>query len=298
MRRAMLLGLVGCVAEVGSVPEPGEDPVAVDEGPSESTDDPAETGTIAATTDSFACVRPEQPSSTNGGYSCSGSPNLVFSTLCAEGASYHVSLDASAPDMTMAVIAPHGGKIEPNTDVIALGLADELDLPHFVFVAHATASCLDKYGGPTRSNHRALHITSVHFNDVRAESLMRSVNRGVSVHGHGRSKHKICVGGITPALRTAFKSYYDTYAKKHSPSGTSAVIATADADCEGIAGTARANISNRSKVGAGLQLELSSTFRSELVASKRGDRLLWTSFRNAVRAACRVSIDGVRGCGA
>jgi phage replication-related protein YjqB (UPF0714/DUF867 family) len=292
MRLAIVWCLAGCVAEVESVPPPVEEPIV------EATDEPADTVPIAASTDSFACVRPEQPSSTNGGYSCAGSPNLVFSTLCTEGASYHVSLDASAPDMTMAVIAPHGGKIEPNTDVIALGLADELALPHFVFVAHASDSCLDKYGGATRSNHRALHITSVHFNDSRAESLMRSVNRGVAVHGHGRDANKLCVGGITPALRTAFKSYYDTYAKKHSPSGATAVIATTDGDCEGIAGTAPANISNRSQVGAGLQLELSSTFRTELVTSKNGDRLLWTSFRNAVRAACRVSLDGVRGCGA
>ena len=281
MRCVSLLCLMGCLSEVGSV----EDAV-----------DDDETVAIALSTDSFACVRPESASSTNGGYSCSGSPSLVYSTLCTEGASYRVSHDASAPDMTMAVIAPHGGKIELDTDVIALGLAAELDLPHFVFIAHATTSCLDKYGGVDRSNHRALHITSTHFNDPRAASLMRSVNRGVSVHGHGRA-NKICVGGATPALRTAFKTYYDANAKQHSPSGAPAVIATSDADCDDIAGTSPANISNRSRTGAGLQLELSSKLRSELVASKAGDRLLWTAFRNAVRAACRVTIDGVRGCG-
>lgn len=286
MMRVALLCLVGCIAEVGSVEDPAdEDSVGAQE-----------PGTLAATTDSFACVRPESASSTNGGYSCAGSPSLVYSTLCTEGASYHVSLDASAADMTMAVIAPHGGKIEANTDVIALGLAAELGLPHFVFVAHAADSCLDKYGGPDRSNHRALHITSTHFNDARAESLMRSVNRGIAVHGHQRA-NKICVGGITPALRTAFKSYYDTYTKKYSPSGTTAVIATDDSTCDGIAGTAAANISNRSRNGSGLQLELSGTFRTELVASKNGDRQLWTSFRNAVRAVCRVSVGGVHGCG-
>lgn len=273
--------LAGCVTEVGSAADPGPDQVEV--------------VAINAAADSFACVRPESASSTNGGYSCAGSPNLVYSTLCREGASYDVSLAATAPDMTMAVIAPHGGGIEPNTDDIALGLAAELGLPHFVFVAHAADSCLDKYGGPERSNHRALHITSVHFNDARAESLMRSVNRGIAIHGHG-GPNKICVGGITPALRTAFKSYYDSYARQYSPSGATAVIATADADCAGITGTAAANISNRSRVGAGLQLEMSATFRAELVASQAGDRRLWTSFRNAVRAACRVDLAGVHGC--
>jgi phage replication-related protein YjqB (UPF0714/DUF867 family) len=281
MRSAALLLLVGCVVDVGSV---------------EETDDGSEVVSIAASADSFACVRPESPSTTNGGYSCSGSPSLVYSTLCAENASYHVSLVASAPDMTMAVLAPHGGKIEANTDVIALALAGELGLPHFAFIAHATASCLDKYGGPNRSNHRALHITSTHFNDVRAESLMRSVNRGIALHGQDRA-NKICVGGITPALRTAFKSYYDTNARQYSPSGTTAVIATGDADCAGITGTAADNISNRSRAGAGLQLEMSLTFRSELVASRNGDRRLWNSFRDAVRAACRVSLGGVKGCG-
>lgn len=284
MRRVACLFLVGCIADVGSVEDFGPD-----------GDDDAETVVIGASRDSFACVRPETASSTNGGYSCSGTPNLIYSTLCKENASWHVSVNASASDMTMAVIAPHGGWIEPNTDTIALGLAADLGLPHFVFFAHATDSCLDKYGGPDRSNHRALHITSTHFNDARAESLMRSVNRGVAIHGHSGSK--ICVGGITPALRTAFKNYYDTYARQYSPSGAVAVIATADSDCAGITGTSSRNISNRSRAGAGLQLELSSKFRKELVASMSGDRRLWVAFRNAVRAACRVSLNGVKGCG-
>src|SRR5574338_18831 len=182
--------LAGCVVDVGSVEELDEET--------------GEVVPIAATRDSFACVRPESASSTNGGYSCSGSPNLVYSTLCTEGASgsYHVVVDPSASDMTMAVIAPHGGKIEANTDVIALGLASELGLPSYALIAHATARCLDKYGGPDRSNHRALHITSVHFNDSRAESVMHGVNRGLAIHGHGRA-NKICVGGATPALRNA-----------------------------------------------------------------------------------------------
>ncbi len=283
MRCAVLLVLVGCITEVGSVED-----FTLDDGE-------GETVPIAASADSFACVRPESASSTNGGYSCSGSPSLVYSTLCKEDESYTVSFDPSAPDMTMAVIAPHGGWIEANTDTIAFGLAAELDLPHFVFVAHANDRCLNKYGGPNRSNHRALHITSTHFNDKRAESLMRSVDRGVAIHGH--TGDKICVGGRTPALRTAFKNYYDTFARQHSPSGTVAVIATADAECAGITGTSSKNISNRSPSGSGLQLELSSTIRKELVASKAGDRKVWSAFRNAVRAACQVSLSGVKGCG-
>src|SRR5690606_32120119 len=123
------------------------------------------------------------------------------------------------------------------------------------------------------------------------------VNRGLAIHGHRRA-NKICVGGKTSALRTAFKSYYDRYTRAHSPSGTRAVIATTDADCAGITGTASANISNRSSTGSGLQLEMGDTVRKELIESTHGDRPLWTSFRNAVRAACRVETDGVRGCGA
>ena len=100
MRSAVLLLLVGCVVGVGSV---------------EETDDGSEVVSLTASADSFGCVRPESPSTTNGGYSCSGSPSLVYSTLCAENASYHVSLVASAPDMTMAVLAPHGVPLVPAT---------------------------------------------------------------------------------------------------------------------------------------------------------------------------------------
>jgi phage replication-related protein YjqB (UPF0714/DUF867 family) len=268
---AVAITLVGCVAEEESIDVTEEE---------------------LSTADSFACFRPESTAT----YTCEGSPNLIYSTLCQEGASYHVDVDASAPDMTMGVIAPHGGKIEPNTDTIALGLAAELDLPHYVFIAHATDSCLDKYGTTARSNRRALHITSTHFNDARAESLMRSVNRGLAIHGHG-GPNKICVGGNSSALRNAFKHYYDTYTKARSPSHAAAVDAPSDDDCNGITGTASANISNRSAARIGLQLELSDTIRKELVASKAGDRVLWNSFRNAVRAACRTSIGGIHGCG-
>lgn len=245
--------------------------------------------------DGFACFRPESPSRLNGGYSCSGSPNLVFSTLCPEGTakSWHRDIDATAPDMTMAVIAPHGGEVERGTDEIAWGIAADLRLPHYVFVAHAEKSCRNKYGGDRPTN--ALHITSTHFNDERAEALMRSVNRGLGIHGHARS-NKICVGGRTPALRDAFEAAWNAKAKALSPSRTPAVIATEDDECSGITGTSKWNISNRSSTGAGLQLELSREARDELVASLRGDRRYWNAFRDAVRAACRVSIAGVSGC--
>jgi phage replication-related protein YjqB (UPF0714/DUF867 family) len=195
----------------------------------------------------------------------------------------------------MGIVAPHGGGIEPGTDRIARQLAADLHLPSYVLVAHPTGTCLDKYGGPTRSA-RALHVTSIHFNDSRAESLMRSVNRGIAIHGHG-GPNKICVGGITPALRTAFKHYYDTYTAQYSASGAIAVDAPGDSDCAGITGTAGANISNRTGGHLGVQLEMSRTFRDELVASIDGtDHRLWISFRNAVRAVCRLNVDGVRGC--
>jgi phage replication-related protein YjqB (UPF0714/DUF867 family) len=291
---ALLMCLTACAVEVGE----GDDTTDIEsETETETETDSAADQILSLATDSFACFRPESASTTNGGYACAGSPSLIYSTLCAEGASasWHVELNAVARDMTMALIAPHGGKIEPRTEVIAIGIATELGLPYYAFIGHATDRCLDRYGGSTRSNHRALHITSVHFNDARAASLMRSVNRGVSVHGHS-GPNKICVGGITPALRSAFRRYYDTYAKRYSPSRAAAVDAPGDGDCKHIAGTSAANISNRSRARAGLQLELSATIRAELVASKAGDRLLWNAFRNAVRAACRTTLDGVRGC--
>lgn len=261
--------------------------------PSES-DEPVSLG--ATLPDAFACFRPESATTANKGYSCSGSPNLIFSTLCQEGAthSYEVTTVPTATEMTMGVIAPHGGKIELGTGRIAVALATELGLPYYVLDAHATSACLDKYGGPTRSN-RALHITSVHFNDARAESIMRSVNRGIAIHGHGRA-NKICVGGSTPALRKEFKRYYDTYTAQYSASGTIAVDAPGDSDCSGITGTASANISNRTGGALGLQLEMSPEFRDELVESLDGDRVQWNSFRKAVRAVCRLDVNGVRGC--
>lgn len=123
--------------------------------------------------DAFACYQP--------GPTCEGSPNLVFSSFCREGesASYHVELQWTASEMTMGVFAPHGGKIEPHTDTIALGVATELELPYYVFVGHATDACLSKYGGPTRSNHRALHITSTH--------LQRHARRGARTQRRSRA---------------------------------------------------------------------------------------------------------------
>ncbi len=158
----------------------------------------------------------------------------------------------------VAVIAPHGGRIEPGTSEIAAAVADG-DLSFYSFEGIRR--------GRARSD---LHITSSRFDEPQALGLMAAVETAIAIHGRANSEDPaIWVGGRDFRLRDA-------------------MIATLNASgfvasrCVGrLSGTHPANICNRTASVAGVQLELPRSLRDSLLA----DLELMQAFAGVVRSA-------------
>jgi phage replication-related protein YjqB (UPF0714/DUF867 family) len=140
----------------------------------------------------------------------------------------------------IAVIAPHGGKIEENTSVIAEAIADE----QFSFYA---------FEGIKPGRNWTLHITSTRFDEPECLELLSRSRIVAAVHGlDARNGEFVCLGGehaelklrLVEALRTA------------------GFDARADDD-PAHAGASPRNICNR--FGPGVQLEISRPLRDRLL---------------------------------
>lgn len=159
----------------------------------------------------------------------------------------------------VAVIAPHGGKIETGTSQIAAAIA-------------ADKHSLYSFEGRKKSKNRELHITSTNFNEPRCRDLVARCDAVIAVHGLDGVDERIDVGGleldqglrdrITGNLqRAGFKAYIVT-------NGPHAAIFGA-------------NICNRGRAGAGVQLEVTHGLRDALNA----DEALMQTFARGVQEA-------------
>lgn len=82
----------------------------------------------------------------------------------------------------IAVIAIHGGGIEPGTTEIAEAVAGE---------RHAFYT----FSGLKPSGNACLHITSRHFNEPRGLRLVQHARTVVSIHGCGDTEPVVLLGG-------------------------------------------------------------------------------------------------------
>jgi len=88
----------------------------------------------------------------------------------------------------VAVIAPHGGKIEPRTDEIAEAIAgSEFSLYCF------------------KGLNKGLHIASHAFDEETCVDLIADHTHVLSIHGWGEKGKRICVGGRDTELIIALK---------------------------------------------------------------------------------------------
>jgi phage replication-related protein YjqB (UPF0714/DUF867 family) len=159
----------------------------------------------------------------------------------------------------VAVIAPHGGFIEPGTSEIARAIAGE-DYSLYLFEGLVQ-------GRP----HSDLHITSHRFDEPKALELVGGAQTAVALHGRQdrNDSATVLLGGRNVPLRDAIaESLVDAGFVVGFAAQT---MAARDPD----------NICNRGAAGAGVQLELPLTLRKTLVAHE--DRL--QSFVRAVRKA-------------
>jgi phage replication-related protein YjqB (UPF0714/DUF867 family) len=170
--------------------------------------------------------------------------------LYKEGVDYAVHVTPRARSR-VAVLAPHGGRIEGRTSEIARLIAgDEYGL--YLFEGLRT----------TGDNFDCLHLASHWFDEPRALDLIARCDTVVAVHGYAARGPDVLLGGLNERLK-------DEVARAIAATGFSCSI-----DGHRFPGRHPSNICNRGRSGEGVQLELSEELR------EAGD---WSGLAGAVR---------------
>lgn len=166
-----------------------------------------------------------------------------------------------------AVIAPHGGGIEPGTSEVAAAVAGG-DLSFYAFE------------GIKLGNNGVLHVTSTRFDEPECVSLVAASEKALAIHGEGGAEPLVFLGGRDAAAMEAVGESLRRHgfrAETHPDAG--------------LQGKEEANICNRCRSGAGVQLELSAGLRRALFQSLSGrDRRLPTDRLPEFVAAVREVI--------
>lgn len=192
-----------------------------------------------------------------------------------------------------AVLAVHGGGIEPGTSELCLAAAGY----------HPASLAVTPAGGPTfdywmfeglRSNNNDdLHVTATHCDDWIAASLCAGARNVVSLHGTStqaaglpNNTELVLVGGRNAALRSALVTAF-----QNPDPGMVAIPATDAANHPTLSGTDPTNIANRTLTGTGAQLEITTPVRNQMFTEntrarrKHTTTTVFWSFVAAVRKA-------------
>lgn len=187
-----------------------------------------------------------------------------FATLAAheiEGVDYRIHIAPRASPF--AIVAPHGGRIERGTSQIAAAIAS----------CRFSLYCFESLR--PRAYGKSLHIASTRFDEPQALRLVAASEIAMGVHGRidGVDRASIWVGGLHESLR-------DTICDALLSAGFKA-----EAVGEGhrLAGRDPANICNKGRRGAGVQLEFPGTLRTVLTNEP--------SRRTALAAAVRDALE-------
>ncbi len=140
----------------------------------------------------------------------------------------------------VAIMAPHGGGIEPGT----LDIADALAGSDFSF--YALNSIKGSGGG-------RLHLTSNGFDEPIGLEVAGRAAVVVTIHGNRNEGELVFIGGRNNALKK-------NICQALNMAGFRAEIS----DLPGLRGISRNNICNRGKNGEGVQLEISRGLRKKM----------------------------------
>ena len=141
------------------------------------------------------------------------------------------------------IVAPHGGAVEPGTSEVAKEVANN-DLSLAIFE------------GIKPKDNKRLHITSTNFDEPRCVELVQESDTVVTIHGEGSDELSVFLGGRDDELGARLKSVLERHGY--------AVKTHGNPDLHGLAA---ANICNRGRHGAGVQIELSSGLRQTFFQS-------------------------------
>lgn len=197
-----------------------------------------------------------------------------FVTLAAkeiEGVDYRIRVDER--DSPIAIVAPHGGLIERGTSEIAAAIA-------------ADRFALYCFEGLTKVSGKSLHITSTRFDEPKALALVSGSEVAIGVHGRKDRDDdaSIWVGGLHESLRDAICEALGRSGFKAKPVG----------EGHRLAGRDPANICNRGRRGAGVQLELPKTLRITLVKEPPDRAAFAAAVRDALERAALSTAQSFR----
>ena len=155
-----------------------------------------------------------------------------------EGADYLIETrKGSSP---IAVMAPHGGYIEPGTADIANAVAGK---------KHAFWA----FKGLKNSGNGILHITSSRFDEPGGIKVAMGAQTVITIHGCHGKKSMVYVGGRHEELKNRI-------CQALCRAGFKAEISTTP----GLRGEAPANLCNRGTTGKGVQLEITEGLRKRM----------------------------------
>lgn len=172
-----------------------------------------------------------------------------------EGRDYQIRIEVRDP--SILIMAPHGGRIEPTTEIIAEAIAGA-DYSFYSFE------------GLKANGNDILHIESHLFDEPGALQTVKQADIVITVHGQIDQKDGfVMVGGLDESLGYKIKQQLEE-------AGFEIRIPT-----EGLMGTDPQNICNRGKLKQGVQLEISRKVRDLL----RNDKDRLQIFVDAVKRA-------------
>ncbi len=151
----------------------------------------------------------------------------------AEGIDYRIRIHHGRTHT--AVMAPHGGGIEPGTTEIAEAIAGG-DHTFYTF------------SGIKPSGNQVLHITSRNFDEPRAVAIAQQARTLITIHGCRENEKSILLGGrdnllLTALVREFLKAGFNARRSSRFPA------------------TNPLNICNRNPLGRGVQLEITLGLR-------------------------------------
>jgi phage replication-related protein YjqB (UPF0714/DUF867 family) len=183
-----------------------------------------------------------------------------------EGTDYEICIRKGSSGI--AVIAPHGGGIEPGT----------LDIANRVAGKEHTFYC---FKGVKMSGNVDLHITSDNFDEPEGTRIAEEAELVLAIHGCMGNKDIIFVGGKDGDFKRILLN-----------SITQAGFEAKESDRPGLKGIKSANICNRGRSGKGGQVEISESLRGKMFdnMSRGTEKEKNTVFDNIV-AALRKALE-------
>jgi phage replication-related protein YjqB (UPF0714/DUF867 family) len=190
----------------------------------------------------------------------------------------YVVLTREGADTRLAVMAPHGGGIEPGT----VDIADAIAGNDFTFYA---------FKGIRRSGNRVLHLASDDFDEPEGVAVAEKARVVVTVHGCRGSEPAVLIGGRHEPLKEAILGVLSRAGFRAAISGQT-----------GLRGASRENICNRFAPGGGVQMELTRGLREAMFDHLENRPLkvktaLFYRFVSAVRQPLLEHFSGLQGEG-